>query len=114
MKNAILFLVCTITFNSNASIISCLDNVQQQVSAVTEHYHVEVTTYFVDKEAVKNEENTLNPIDSLYSSSNLDLDNSDVVVAHADSETMGCYGYELVTFNIKTCELLAIGGGYCD
>jgi hypothetical protein len=113
MKNLILLVAAIFAFNSFGSVESCLDSVQSQVNANSSDYYVEVTNQLVDKEPLKDSANLLSPLDELYSSE-FSLDDADVAVVMADSEAMGCYGYELVTFNKKTCELLAIGGGYCE
>jgi hypothetical protein len=93
---------------ANAS--TCVESVQAQLD---ERYN---SGYFLE---IRDEEpRTLGTTrlisDFMFVADEAATQNPETPVYRAESSAAGCYGYEFVLFDQESCQVLAVGGGYCD
>ena len=101
-------LLLLISFSGHAA--TCAQKVQKQIEEVYQTgYYVEIQ----DDQIYKLKDMPLMS-EYLYIHEEAAIHNPETAVYRAESSAAGCYGYELVLFRQSDCQLLAIGGGYCD
>jgi hypothetical protein len=107
MKNLIVILISLTCLNLMAANDPCQDEVQGQVDALT------ASDYSIDVKGVIKNQSSFNA--NIYNSEiPFNSANQNIKTFRADSSAIGCYGSEYIVVDETSCQVLAIGNGYCD